>query len=71
MHIRNARRYPDQEPERVRAVCESTCALFKSVDDLKRLAADAGALFPSEFTSLRPKKVRADFMARQAGDTVA
>ena len=59
--------YGDQDPDRLLAVCNSTCALFKSVDDLKRLAADAAAIFPTEFTSLRPKKVRGDFVARQTG----
>lgn len=57
--------YGDQEPAKVRGVCELVAKQFKKVEDLKQLAADANEYFPAEFTSLRPAKVYARYVRKQ------
>jgi hypothetical protein len=58
--------YADKEPPLVTDLCNGVASLFKSVDDLRKLASDAALHFPAEFRSAKPGKVRASFLAAKA-----
>lgn len=65
--------YPDAEPLKVDALAVAVCDHFKrdrfattkELDELKKLAADASLLFPAEFNSANPKKIRLQFKQRE------
>ncbi len=57
--------YTDKDTEDVGKLAAAVAKLFKSVDDIKSLTADAATYFPGEFTSVRPSKVLRQFTAAQ------
>lgn len=66
--------YPDAEPHLVEALGRDVCDQFKrerfatkkELGELKKLSADAGALFPPEFQNAEPRQVKMIFRAREA-----
>lgn len=68
--------YADAEPPLVLELGRATCKLFerdrfatkKELGELKKLSADASALFPAEFSVARPKKVRKKFKEREKAE---
>ena len=58
--------YSDKEPDAVAATAQAIAKQFKSVEDLKQVAADVATLMPAEFGSVRATKVRRAFDEAQA-----
>ena len=71
--------YADREPHLVQELAEATAKLFerdrfatkREIEELKKLAADASALFPAEFRSAEPSAVRMLFKRREAEKSAA
>eukprot|EP00948_MAST-09A_sp_MAST-9A-sp1_P000680 g680.t1 len=61
--------YSSVEPEKLKDLAEKTAALFKKVEDLKKLAADAAELLPAEFEAATAKKIKAKFKKRKLEST--
>ena len=69
--------YADAEPHLVADLAKNTCDQFKrdrfatkaELRDLKKLAADASLLFPPEFNSAKPHKIKLAFKRRQQADS--
>ena len=53
--------YSDTDPNLVKGLAESVGVLFRKVESIKKLAADAPTYFPVEFSSAEPKLIRAAF----------
>lgn len=58
--------YADREPAVIEASAQSIAKLFKSVEEVKQVAADAASLFPAEFSHVRASKIRRAFDVAQA-----
>ncbi|KAJ1458648.1 hypothetical protein M885DRAFT_513175 [Pelagophyceae sp. CCMP2097] len=65
--------YADIEPPLVSALAHAACLLFqrdrfatkRELGELKKLAADAGQLFPAEFQNAKPEKIKDAFRLRE------
>uniref|UniRef100_A0A7S3XPP2 Uncharacterized protein n=1 Tax=Heterosigma akashiwo TaxID=2829 RepID=A0A7S3XPP2_HETAK len=66
--------YADKEPPLVRELTEEVSKLFqrerfatsKEIEEMKKLAADAAEIFPSEFESAKPSLIKRVFKQREA-----
>jgi hypothetical protein len=54
--------YESVEPDRVQGLLDSVAVLFKKVEDIKKLTADASNFFPAEFDAAEPKAIRSKFV---------
>ena len=69
--------YADTEPPLVLKLGRDTCKLFerdrfatkKELAELKKLAADASALFPTDFHDAKPKRVKKKFVEQKRAET--
>lgn len=57
--------YTDQEPEKIRRLADDVAALFKRVEDLKKIGADASVYFPAEFSSAKPRRIQRKYLQVQ------
>lgn len=58
--------YTDQEPEKIRRLANDVAALFKRVEDLKKIGADANMYFPTEFSTAKPHRIQRTYLRAQA-----
>ena len=69
--------YADAEPPLVGRLGRGTCKLFerdrfatkKELAELKKWAADASALFPTDFHDAKPKRVKKKFVEQKRAET--